>query len=665
MTIFSQNLILICFLILLTEGLKAEIFWADTVLDYSSRYSPTLYSEKEIVGKPNSMPQGGNLATSWSPSLANDGLQHITIGFDTIRSTKTVFIAENYNPGSVVSIELYDESGNLLNNYRQIAEPTRFSKRMWKVGLKQNYLVKSIRIVLDTEKISGYNLIDAIGVSQFDENFVSPLRFSEELFKYDSENIGPNINTVNSDRFPVISADNQTLYFCRTGDTNNYGSYYLTDIYYSVRDSSGEFTKAENMGRPLNNEYSNFVTTAMPDGNTLVLGTSYYKDNVSSKGVAITKRNGKNWSYPSNIYIKDIGFTGEFNEYFLTADGLHLILGIERQDSRGKNDLYVSERINDTLFSEPVSLGNSINTAEHEAYPFLASDGRTLYFASSGYPGYGETDIYVARRTGDSWTEWSEPLNLGHRINTSKFEGNISLPASGDYAYFVSSIYGYGQEDIFRIKLPEMLMPEPVVLISGKVYDEDTKKPVGTSIIYEDIITGNLLGKAFSDPSSGNYSISLPSGRMYSYSAEENGFYGIRENIDLRQNTTFDTLYRDLVLAPFRKDYSIRLNNIFFDSGESILLEESRNELDRLAEYIILNEVKIRIEGHTDDVGSSASNIKLSKDRAEAVQDYLIKKGVKPQRLSSKGFGESKPISKGKTAADRKINRRVEFRIVN
>jgi outer membrane protein OmpA-like peptidoglycan-associated protein len=643
-----------------------QVFWADSVLDYSSRYSPEESSELQILGKPNAMPQGGDLATAWKPDLENDGFQHIRVSFEKPVDAYQVFIAENYNPGSIASIEMFDSDFRLIHKVSEIPEPFEKPTRMY-----NNYFggivkgVKYLRLLLSTEVVEGYNAIDAIGLSEDKMPYLTQIEeYGGSLFKDDPINLGSNVNTVNSDRFPVISPDEKTLYFCRTGDTNNYGSYYNTDIYISKVDENGNFGKAYNAGKPLNNGYSNFVTSAMPDGNTIVLGTAYQSDSISYQGISLSRKIGENWSPPSNIVIDKIGRTGDYNEYYLTADGLHLLMGISRIDSYGKNDLYISRRINDTLFSEPVNLGPDINTAEYEAYPFLASDGRTLYFCSSGFPGYGERDIYISRRIGEGWDKWSEPRNLGPKINTNKFEGNISIPASGEYAYFVSSIYGYGQEDIFKIKLPQAYKPEPIMLVSGIVRDQETNTPIGAEIVYEDIYTGEMLGKAYSNQKTGAYSISLPSGNRYSFSARSQGYYGIQENINLKQISNFDTTYKDLSLAPIKKDYAIRLNNIFFDSGEHELLPGSMTELSQLARYLSDKDFRIRIEGHTDNIGTIRDNQVLSEKRAKAVYNFLISVGIPARYLTTKGFGESQPLSDADTDEARKLNRRVEFRVL-
>lgn len=644
--------------------LQAKTVWADSVLDFSSRFSPTVFSEQEILGPPNTFPQGGDLATAWKPSFPDQHFQDIRVRFSEELDAAQIIVAESYNPGAISQIDLFDSDFKLLHTVSNPPGYVETSERIYSRILEPQVKgVKYARLVLATDMVLGYNAIDAIGISDDKRPYYPLIKLADVIFKHESENLGPNVNTKASDRFPVVSPDNKTLYFCRTGDTNNIGSYYLTDIYTSQLTEDGKATPAKNIGPPLNNGYSNFVTTAMPDGNTLVLGTSYIGDR-SGPGISISRREEDGWSYPSNVMIMNLGPTGENSEYYMTSDGMHLLMSLDRRGTYGKNDIFISTRINDTLFSEPQNLGRGINTAEHESYPFLASDGKTLYFCSRGYPGYGESDIYMSRRIGESWQEWTEPVNLGPKINSRKFEGNISIPASGEYAYFVSSIYGYGMEDIFRIKLPEAYRPEPITFVSGIVTDQETAKPVGANIVYEDIYTGEELGRAVSNSITGQYSLSLPAGKRYSFSARAKNYYGIQENLDLTGLQNFDTVSRNLTLAPIKQDYAIRLNNIFFDSGEWELLPGSKTELRQLARYLKDKDYRIRIEGHTDDIGTDRDNLELSSKRAEAVYKFLVEEGIPERFLSSKGFGESKPLTSNNDDQGRALNRRVEFRVI-
>ena len=178
-------------------------------------------------------------------------------------------------------------------------------------------------------------------------------------------------------------------------------------------------------------------------------------------------------------------------------------------------------------------------------------------------------------------------------------------------------------------------------------------------------MTNKELGTAISDPATGAYSIVLPYGQRYSFMAQKEGYYAVTENVDVSSLTDYKEIVVDLYLNPIEKGQTIRLNNIFFDSGKYDLLPESHSELDRLFNVLKDNKgLKIEIGGHTDAVGSDANNMALSNNRANAVMNYLVNKGIAASRLSAKGFGETKFIATNETEEGKQLNRRVEFVIL-
>ena len=319
----------------------------------------------------------------------------------------------------------------------------------------------------------------------------------------------------------------------------------------------------------------------------------------------------------------------------------------------------------DGRWTEPLNLGSDINTALEEGSPFLAPDDKTLYFSSDGYTGYGKHDIYISRRLDDTWTVWSEPENLGPLINSNEDDAFFNIPPTGEYGYF-SRNFSENNTDIFRFELPKEHQPDAVVTIKGVVYNTKTRRPMQARIIYESLPDGKEIGMIESDPLTGEYQLILPSGKMYGYLAEAEGFIAINANIDLKNTEVYDELSNDLYLVPIEKGAIVRLNNIFFDFDKYILIEESFPELIRTIEFLNKNEdIKISVEGHTDNIGTQKYNSTLSEKRAMAVVDYLVKGGIARDRMQPKGWGKSKPIASNDYEIDgRELNRRVNFRIL-
>ena len=481
---------------------------------------------------------------------------------------------------------------------------------------------------------------------------------SDETFI--KEDLKDSINTSYSELAPLISHDGQTLYFVRDGDPVNKGLQNLQDIWTSSRLPNGNWSGAKNIGAPLNNDQPNFIFSVLPDGNTILLGNTYKPDgSYKGRGISSSRRVKSGWSIPVDVEIADYYNDYPQTSYCLSADGQVLISTLEREDSRGSLDLYVSFRREDGTFSEPLNMGSDLNTFGREMTPFLAADGKTLYFASSGHPGMGGTDIFISRRLDSSWTKWSEPQNLGPELNTKGFDAYYSIPAQGDYAYLVSN------KDIYRIKVVEAAKPDPVVIISGKVLNSKTEEPLESEIIYSDLTTGKELGTANSSPENGTFKIILPYGTNYGFQAQKKGYYALSENLNLTDTAQFEEIHKDLYLTPIETGETIILNNIFFGYDSSTLLTESFEELNKLVETLNDNpDLTIKIKGHTDDVGGVEYNLILSQKRAGSVVTYLKEKGIDAKRLTSEGFGKSQPIGDNKTEEGRAKNRRVEFEIL-
>uniref|UniRef100_UPI00404B720A OmpA family protein n=1 Tax=Flavobacterium sp. TaxID=239 RepID=UPI00404B720A len=457
---------------------------------------------------------------------------------------------------------------------------------------------------------------------------------------------------------PVVSADGKILYVTRKKCALNIDSE-KDDIWFATKDENDNWTTLKNIGRPLNNKENNFLISTSPDNNTLLVGNKYNANGISSEGggLSIANRSENGWDIPIALTIKNYKNINKYVGYHMSSNNKHLLMAIENEESLGENDLFVSFIEKDGTWSKPINMGSVLNTSEDEANPFLAADGKTLYFSSKGHPGYGNYDLFVSKRLDDTWQNWSKPKNLGNVINSKNTELSIFLSAKGDKAFIGK------EKDIWEID--NTVKQDPVVLIKGKVYDNKTKKILYTSIYYNDLKSNTELGKAISDPSTGSYTIVLPFGQRYSFMAEKEGYYAVTENVDLSDLKEYKEITVDLYLNPIEKGQTIRLNNIFFDSGKYDLLSESNAELEKLLKVLNDNkQLTIEIAGHTDAVGADNNNLILSNNRANAVMNFLISNGISKERLTAKGYGETKFITTNDTEEGKQQNRRVEFLIL-
>lgn len=501
-------------------------------------------------------------------------------------------------------------------------------------------------------------IVDAISLKY--EEYVPKGEITFEKGTLEKRKLGKEINTETDQIAPIVSPNGKRMWF---GSVDKlYDQIYYAEI---DGDSFGEVIQAD---KPINqSDRNNTLLNVSPDGNTIYISGYFEKGKFLKQGVSKVVKNSKGkWNKPEGIKIP--GFVNEdrFSSYFITSDGNIMLLKMQVGSLRNGGDLYVCFRSSNGTFSKPKHLGDVINTPKTEATPFLAADLKTLYFSSEGHPGFGSSDLFVSKRLDDSWTNWSQPHNLGPDINTGDWEGYFSIPASGEHGYFTSYYTGYDRSaDLFSVKLPLDARPDPVILVKGRVLDEKTKEPIGATITYRDLENDAELGTANSDPETGYFEIVLPDKREYSFYATADAYYSVRENIDLSTLKEYGEVERDLVLAPIAKGEAIRLNNVFFVRSKAVLMPKSLPELDKLAELLSDNPaLEIQIEGHTDNTGSSDLNLELSQERAEKVREYLIEKGVDKKRLKAKGFGGAKAYADNKTEETRKLNRRVEFRIL-
>ena len=270
------------------------------------------------------------------------------------------------------------------------------------------------------------------------------------------------INTPYKELGPMPTKDGKRLYFSRQGYPGNTGGANDEDIWYSEFDEiSKSWVAAINPGPPLNNSGPNFITGVGRNGDTLLLANVYGKKGKMKAGVSISVKTGNLWSFPVPVHIAaDYNFAGRAS-YDLSHDRNSLIIAQQKADSQGKLDLYVAFRDPDEknvyAGTESINLGPVINTFGDETSPWLSYDGRTLYFASDGHNGYGKLDLFMSRRLDNSWTNWSEPVNLGPEINSPFDDLSFNFNPGSRYAYFARGSSS-DNTDIFRIDMTDLFI---------------------------------------------------------------------------------------------------------------------------------------------------------------------------------------------------------------
>ena len=230
-----------------------------------------------------------------------------------------------------------------------------------------------------------------------------------------------------------------------------------------------------------------------------------------------------------------------------------------------------------------------------------------------------------------------------------------------------SALTGFGASDIVRVKLLEKEKPDPVVLVSGNVYNKKTQQPLSASLLYETLPDGVEVGNAISNPEDGAFKIVLPYDKNYVIRATADKFFAQSENLNLDSlvKEGYLEIHKDLYLVPIEVGQVVRLNNVFFDFDKWDLRGESFLELNRVVQLLKENpSIVIEMSAHTDSYGSDEYNFTLSDNRARSVMQYILSKGISPDRISSKGYGETMHVAPNDTPENRQLNRRVQFTIL-
>lgn len=476
------------------------------------------------------------------------------------------------------------------------------------------------------------------------------------------ENLGITINTPFTETKPLISHDGTTLYFCRQNYQGNFrGKADEQDIYFTSL-KEGQWNTAQNLGWPLNDQHPNGVTSISADGNTLLLINEYIEGGGAKKGASLSQRTEDGWSFPEKIRIDDFYNYSPYVDYFLAVQNNVLLLAVHREESLGDQDLYVSFK-KSNYWSKPINMGAVINTTKADFAPFLAADGKTLYFASEGHAGLGGSDIYYSKRLDASWTAWSEPVNLGPSINTQTWDAYYSVSAIGDYAYFVSKNPSNYSKDIYRLAISDESKPEPVVLVNGNILSSDQKLAIPGTLNVVDA-TGKVEDIQH-ESVDGKYKFVLPAGVKYNFQIMAPGYLISNETLNLSKHRSFKDISHDFLLTPLALGEKIPLHNIFFTRSKPTLIDASFRELEYLVDFLKVNPtVEIELGGHTDNIGIPQLNLALSQKRVEGVKTYLVSKGIDESRLFTKAYGGSQPIASNTSEDSRKKNRRVEFIIL-
>ena len=484
-------------------------------------------------------------------------------------------------------------------------------------------------------------------------------------------NLGANINSEFLEYFPSMTVDEKTILFTRRLPDTKSPTKYNEDFYIATK-VNREWQKAQNMGPPINTEINEGAPSLAANGQLMIYAACEIFGNYGAgklgKGscdLFYSVKNDQVWTKPINLGGLINTNNWETQPSF-SADGksLYFVKGKTGMQSMSDGNIYVTKLQPEGNWSKPTPLNANVNTTGNEESVLIHPDGKTLYFSSDGHVGMGGLDIFMSQL--DENGEWGPAVNLGYPINTHKNENSLLVSPNGTIAIFASDREGgYGGLDLYQFELPQDFAPNKVTYFAGKIYNSNTKKPLGARFELLDLETGEAIIEAYSDKSTGEFLVTLPTGKNYALNSSKNGYMFFSENFSLMNYESDEPFIQNVPLNPILAGEKIILKNIFFETSKYNLKKESKVELDKLVAFLTKNEnLIIEIGGHTDNVGNAKLNLTLSTNRANSVREYLTKNGIDTGRLQTKGYGANEPIADNSTAEGKAKNRRTEFKIV-
>lgn len=613
----------------------------------------------------------------------------------------TTFLKANYDAGYLHLLTIGKELGvkYFLRVYRQ--NPNyRFDLEYW-IGKSYQYGLEFDNALAFYNKYkeklaakASYQGKDKISMETVDKSIVECMNGKEFVSNpgnFSIVNIGREINSEFEDYGPVLNEGEDEIIFTtrrREGNLNQNvadDNKPYEDIFIS-RKKNGVWSYAANIGDRINTPFHDSNLALSADGKTLYIlkdeggGDIYYCNQLS---------NG-NWGPP--VALPGI-INSSFEEKSITIskDGKTLYFSSNRPGGLGGTDLYQATKDARGEWANVKNLGARINTPFDEEGPFIDYDLATLYFSSKGHKNMGSYDIFRAVFDLKKNT-WSEPENLGYPINTPDDDIFYMTSSDGKRAYY-SSVRedGLGYTDIFLITTPEGMKDvvatttknDPLVPVAKDpvepkkevkplkyvvtILDEQTKGPLAVKVKLQGLNDNVIVASTPVKPGVYEFRITHPGAKDYRLSIEKAGYVFLNQNVNIRGAAAGEqVLTRTIELRKLNVGTSSILRNIYFDYDRATFQTASYSDLNKLESMLRQNpRIKVEISGHTDNYGHWQYNRTLSQKRAEAVKDFLTKKGIDPRRIKAVGYGESKPLATNDDEDEgRELNRRVAFKVL-
>jgi outer membrane protein OmpA-like peptidoglycan-associated protein/tetratricopeptide (TPR) repeat protein len=490
-----------------------------------------------------------------------------------------------------------------------------------------------------------------------------------------------NVSTKSDEYFPMISPDNELIFYTRKkskagmGDELYKDALVVEEFTFSQRpDINALFSGGEGLKSPFNTgEFSNYGSATLSVDNKemiicackkeIVYGRDYLNCDLYSTKYERSGAGGNDFNWTPlvnlgpNINTKD----GWEAQPSLSADGNTLFYTAARPTTRD-NDIFIALRNADGTWGQARPF-DEINTDGKDKSPFLHQDSETLYFVSSSTDkrrGVGGLDIFYIREENGVW---GKPKNIGYPINSKEDELGLFVSTDGKMAYFSSRVGGVW--NIYSFELYAEARPKAVAILKGELKDENGQ-PVKDATIEVAYANSDKVTQVKVNGDDGKYAtvvkLDKPQDVMVTVKKEGHAFDSKVIDTKTIQPEKVSFKGNDLAVKEIKVGEAYTINDVLYTTNSAVLNERSKFILKGFARFLKENPtVSVSIQGHTDDVGDDDKNLILSQQRADGVKDFLISQGVNASRLKSEGFGESQPKVPNTNESNRAKNRRTDF----
>ena len=488
------------------------------------------------------------------------------------------------------------------------------------------------------------------------------------------------VSTKQDEYLAYISPDDKLCFFTRKIPLKSMNTVKALDgekevFMLATRDKTGVFNVGEPMSPPFNTTDDNQGGCTISIDNKFLYFAMQRQEGGAQPNcdIYMSTNEGDSWSE-----IKKIGANVNHPIYWdsqptLSADGNALYFASDRPGGYGGIDLYVTYKDPKTgVWGVPKNLGPKINTPGHEKTPFIHSDSETLYFSSDGLYGFGGMDIFYVRKNEKG--EWMEPENIGYPINTEADDVGFFVSTDSKTGYFFSYDEGkmrgkgVGRYDLYSFELYKEARPQETTFLKGEMKDKEGNKVEGAKVEIMNTVTKEKT-LAVVDSTKGTFMVAVNLKKkddvLITVKKDD---YAFSSKVVSVKDASFEKQPKPVQIEvnEAKEGSSFVINNIYYNTNSADLKQESFIVLEAFAEYLNENpNIKIEIQGHTDNVGAAKANEALSANRAYTVKAYLEEKGVDGKRITAKGYGPNKPIAENSTEEGKAKNRRTEFLIIS